>query len=297
MPTPSGSQFKQLELFDGSAYEDRGMDNDPGSLSFDDWIASPDVVYHGTFRPDFHEAPSAHYGTLGQAAEFVGPWKADTPGDSPGRVYARRMTVPRDRKAIYTDQQANAGDIGFRFEEGDRDLPESLRQSARGVDMDLVQKNKVGQSVAKYKDKDTDSRMSGQVRDSLKRGIPVEYDNEVESKNTFDDKHNLRSTSFVVPKTAATSWERDVLASSRASQLAKQFAQQRIDSGKEGSVPFPANRYSTRPNEQGVLPVVKSPYMDLAKILSGQSNEDDIWWETLKDDSDPMISERRTRFD
>lgn len=44
--------------------------------------------------------------------------------------------------------------------------------------------------------------------------------------------------SYVAPPEATTSWERDVLKAPRASEAAKRYARQRIDSGKEGSVPF-----------------------------------------------------------
>ena len=41
MTTPDSEQFKQLELFDGSEYDDYSYQNDPGLRSFDDWLESP----------------------------------------------------------------------------------------------------------------------------------------------------------------------------------------------------------------------------------------------------------------
>jgi hypothetical protein len=176
---------EQLPLFDSGNYAT--PEKRPGQKSLDEWIATENPVYHGTFRSDFDQAPAAHFGTMGQATDRVasaaatiqgqgrrtyydpsftdddflhdGPIDGPEPTEHVGRVYARRLTEPR-AAGVYSDPQANAAQVGFLHGEGveDFDVPRSVRDSA--VEAHGVGQHGVGQHggfLAPDWDYDTDS--------------------------------------------------------------------------------------------------------------------------------------------
>jgi hypothetical protein len=124
---------------------------------------------------------------------------------------------------------ANAADVGYRIMSGEKeqDVPKSLKVSA---DMHYP-------SISYHSGQVSHRTADAQYAHSLlSQGVPIEYDNDGEASNLFDD---AVYPSYVAPKASVTSWEKDVLASSRSSDMAKNFAKQRIAQGKEGSVLFP----------------------------------------------------------
>lgn len=270
MPTPTGDQFKQLQLFDDAPYKHK---KDRGEMSMDEWLRTQKPVYHGTFREDFHRAPTAHYGTLGQAAtvmqgrmlaynekEKIKNLDYDDPlaekyepeihdsddfeYDAPvmgeyGRVYARRFTE-RPHRTLFGDEHANAGDVAYRYldSEEEYEIPKSLKSSAGQVMPKLTTDGNDNPVVRHV------SQTAAEATSALSEGKPIKYANYLEGRNEYDrDRKSffLSSTpiSYVAPRDSVTSWERDVLESPRASDAAKRYAQQRIDSGREGAVAFP----------------------------------------------------------
>jgi hypothetical protein len=258
MPTPDGDQFKQLQLFDDAPYKRK---KERGEMSMDEWLRTQKPVYHGTFREDFHQAPTAHYGTIGQASTIVRNkgLEYDNSVDEDdddydddayvyrstdhGRVYARRLTE-KTHSTLFKDRVANAGDVAYRYldSEEEYDIPRSLKSSAGGLMPDL-QTDGRDNPVVRHK-----SEKAEEATSALSEGKPIKYTNEIEGYNTFDDRNYFDDKpipiSIVAPRNAVTSWERDVLSSPRASDAAKRYAQQRISSGREGSVSFPLGKKS-----------------------------------------------------
>jgi hypothetical protein len=248
MPTPDGDQFKQLQLFDDAPYKRK---KDRGEMSMDEWLRTQKPVYHGTFREDFHQAPTAHYGTIGQASTvlqnkaFVNKAFQDLedPTEYPdhveyGRVYARRLTE-KPHSTLFRDAEANAGDVGHRYvtSEEEYEIPRSLTGSA-GPLMPSLETDRNDNPVVRHV-----SERASEADAALSDGKPIKYSNYIEGVNTFDKKTPV-PISVVAPNTTVTSWERDVIASPRASDAAKRYAQQRISSGREGSVSFPLGKKS-----------------------------------------------------
>ena len=256
--TLNNDQFEQLSLFDKDDYN--SPPPDLGELSMDDWMDKTNPVYHGSMRSDWTKAPVHHFGTKDQALVRIEDMssniahnasdnnryygvKSDDPmtpvkTEHEGRMYARRLIdqTPREDPSMgiaknlpMSDQQANAAEVGFRWEEG-ANIPTSTEGSAGmlrpdyGVHGDggneaLFDKNEPGASTARRGMKD------------MQQGHSISYKNEYEDGGSS-------MPSYVAPPEATTSWERDVLKAPRAAEGAKRYAQQRIDSGKEGSVPF-----------------------------------------------------------
>jgi hypothetical protein len=279
MPTPDGPQFEQLQLFDDAPYKHK---KDRGEMSMDEWLRTQKPVYHGTFREDFHQAPTAHYGTIGQASTMVrnkgltydnsvveddydnyDDDDADLPEHSPtagdhGRVYARRLTE-KPHSTLFKDRVANAGDVAYRYldSEEEYEIPRSLKSSAGGLMPDL-QTDGRDNPVVRHK-----SEKAEEATSALSEGKPIKYTNEIEGYNTFDNRNYFDGKptpmSIVAPRNAVTSWERDVIASPRASDAAKRYAQQRMSSGREGSVAFPIGKKSEMKQPTMISPSSTEP--------------------------------------
>lgn len=268
-----GPQFTQGQLFDTYPYE---QEKAPGQMSLDEWMSTQDPVFHGTFRQDFPYAPTAHYGTMGaavkalhnvggnlssplQAARYFDPSIDELPDDYDedysdpgytGAVYARRLVTP-PRSVPYSDMTANAADLAYRVNVAGEELFEVPRSI----------KSSIGEIIERKRNEEgfdevvvhPGSKVEQGFKD-LEQDVPIAYKNELEKnpqvdalypygpkahmpKSVEEDKNT--SFSIVAPRKAVTSWERDVLADPKASIFAQQFAQQRIDQGKEGAVPFP----------------------------------------------------------
>ena len=238
-------------------------DKEPGELDFDTWLGTQSPVYHGTFREDWSNAPTSHYGTIGTAAKrlddvkrymsqgrfarrsYLDPASAVYPEDdydSPeseepmtGRVYARRLTGVRPTTHV-SDSDANTIDYGYRLQHHDEDeIPGSIKESV---------------SRAPVYDDDNDSvvwpanRPTGfyeQKAADLDEGHPISYRNSAESGGLVDQELGIEKPdiSYVAPRGGVSSWERDVLNAKHSSPIARDIAQRRIDSGKEGAVPIP----------------------------------------------------------
>lgn len=267
MPKPDGQQFTELHLFDPSQYDE---EKTPGQMNMDEWLATQNPMFHGTFRPDFGNAPTAHYGTMGAAtnnlkkqgielessqllaARYYDPSITKLSDDHPsvdddhiGRIYARRFKV-EPFNAPFSDGAANAADLVHRILEANEDpmkVPITVRSSAYGVRVDPD-----GIKITRGED------MTRKGAKALAEGKPILYDNTSEHTSSVDAKYPFgpdlekykyprnvedRSLSAVAPRGSVSSWERDVLEDPKSSIFAKQFAQQRIDQGKEGAVPFP----------------------------------------------------------
>lgn len=253
------SQFagEQLSLFDSDEYQTPAKR--PGQKSFDEWLETEKPIYHGSGRFDFGDAPMAHYGTRGQAADraaalplggdgtfqrarYLGKASSEedyydnidgesTPSGDTASVYARRLT---EKKApgVFTDQQANAAEYGARLEAGEyeEDIPQSIGESAT--------------SMAPRDTYDSIEWPKGSAKAqvgarALDRGTPIQYQNDIEGANREDttDTPGFRK-SIVAPRSAVTSWERDVMDDPGSTPTAQTFAYQRIENGNEGKVPF-----------------------------------------------------------
>lgn len=266
----------------------------PGEMSVDEWMKTQDPKFHGSFRSDFGDAPVAHYGTMGQAVErlrsvehvlkgstrgrdsYYNPGDGDydydsevdeTPMTHTGRVYARRFTKRPSGKPL-TDAAANAAELGYRYEnyEDEWEIPKSVRESAGTAAPELSFDAKYDNPTAIHHDK---TAAHGQRM--LAAGRPIKYHNVIEGHNPIDAVAN--PFSYIAPRSAVTSWERDVLNEPRASRMSQQFAQQRIEQGREGAVAFPSPTV-TRPPSQQQLPI----YYDENERASGTSGATSRRW-------------------
>jgi hypothetical protein len=151
-------------------------------------------------------------------------------------VYARRLTE-KPHSTLFKDRVANAGDVAYRYldSEEEYDIPRSLKSSAGGLMPDLHRDGR-DNPVVRHKSEEAEEATS-----ALSDGKPIKYSNYLEGVNPFD-KRTPVPISVVAPNTTVTSWERDVIASPRASDAAKRYAQQRVSSGREGSVAFPIGK-------------------------------------------------------
>lgn len=297
---PPQDRTGQARLFDDSKYQTPAPK--PGNMSMDRWVETQDPVYHGTFREDWDKAPVAHMGTIGQAAsrletvEFslqMGPsqrksyynpgseeWETDEDGPAEtehvGRVYSRRLTE-RPSRRTFSDQVANAGEAGYRFEnfEDEYEIPTSIKGSG-GTDTPVFDYDpKTGNPKAVYQGRNAkDARVAHRM---LERGRPLKYSNQFEGDNVYDTADTPHvGESFSVPSGASTSWERDVIAEPTASPMAQRYAQQRINQGQEGAVPFPRHRNLRAANreQQLFLPLAEDPNDHSDKLIKRDPNRD-----------------------
>lgn len=251
------------QLFDTTPYERKKT---PGEMSPDEWMThhGDDVQYHGTFRGhDWTDAPTVHSGTIGQAVmrldhaatsikhspifahNYYTPDAGydsvtDTIPDEPttpheGRIHAFRMAGGVYRQPV-TDAEANDADYRYQILGG-------------------AESHQVSKSV-KDSMSDAGNRLRRSLRDdpemevnptpltmSLDEGKAVKYRNTVENAQTIDPPDDpRRDFSHMVPRQSVTTWDNDVLASPHSSELARNYARQRIDRGQSGSVGFPSPR-------------------------------------------------------
>lgn len=271
----------------GQLFNDRQFDTSeksPGEMSMDEWVETQDPVYHGSFRSDFDRAPVAHFGSMGQAVSrldssakrikgslkgrdsYYNPGSVldgdyddyetdETPIKHTGRVYARRLTE-KPMRGVLTDEAANAAEMGYRYEnhEEEWEIPGSIKESA-GTSSPILEYDEGGWGNPKASHVDK-TAAAGQR--ALSQGRPIKYRNFIEGENPVDHHigttEDVALTSYTAPSSATRSWERDVLSTPTASPMSQQFAQQRINQGKEGAVPFPSPHVTRQP-EQPQLPI------------------------------------------
>ena len=251
-------------------------------MSADEWMATQSPVFHGSFRHDWDSGPTQHFGTRGQATErlynvadqikhtqgmrrsYYDPSynvEAENYYDEPpepeqhvGQVFARRLTE-KPAVGVFTDSEANAGDVVHQLNEGyeDWEISGSLKESSKG----LVNAPDYGEPAH------ADTAFANLAARQLGRGRPIRYRNQVEADTQFDNPPDMpfRSArgargrsqpSWVVPRSSHTSWERDVIMDKGASPMAQAYARQRIGAGQEGAVPFPSRHVEDR-GTQGQL--------------------------------------------
>jgi hypothetical protein len=242
------------QLFDTTPYHRELTPEEKGP---DAWMehhaAAGTLQHHGTFRDEWRDAPVIHSGTMGQASYRLGHiarlvkgdrtarqtyYHPDTPDDGyddigdegepmehVGRVYAFRMSggvhpeVLRDRDANDADYAYQRGQ-GYDDWEVSRSVKESMSDEGRDYDYDFGEVPSTPHTQA------------------LEAGQALPYDNRIESNQDIDPR-DTPPVSHVVPKRSVTTWENDVLANPHASELAKQYSQQRIRNRTAGSVAFP----------------------------------------------------------
>lgn len=260
---------EQQRLFDPKTTRERK----PGEESFGEWESHPNTQFHGTFRSDWHMAPTAHYGPVGVAAgvlrdkgeqlaassvsraqyhdpsiteDGVQDYYGDE-GDEPepplvGRVFARRLNPAQFRS---TDATANAGDFMHQIREGYEswETPRSIRNSFD--DSDLLRESDDSfrsRSAQHYAEglhlRDLDVGV-GRVVGALERGEAVPYPN-TQEKDYTDDSWNSTPDSWVAPSSGASTWEETVNRNPHASSTAKAFATQRQAQGLAGAVGIPS---------------------------------------------------------
>lgn len=253
---------EQLQMF-----STENMKTRPGQKNFDQWMATENPVFHGTFRSeDFGNAEAAHFGTLGQASYRLdaakrtlegGGYQRDRyydpsasafdleedqvePFTHTGRVHARRMTEEPLRGRLM-DADANAAEAGFLMKQGyeDWEVPSSVSESAGTV----MPTWKPGTN---WDDPEPEfyTKKSEVGARALEAGRPVKYKNFIESDNPIDAENGIdadtRRTSFIVPRGAQQSWEGDVIMDRGNPDWVKDFARKRIETGQESAVPFPS---------------------------------------------------------
>lgn len=255
------AKYVQQKLFPANKTRKRT----PGEKSFDEFVAGPDVKFHGTFHPGWEDNPVVHYGTKGQATDrltTVGQhmkrsgFRADylAGGDAPddgfdpevidqpltGRVFARKL--PKAAPNVVSDFVANRADYAHRLNQGaeEWEVPKSIRESS-GFSSDS--------HLVDPEERLEDLKGNTQVRramTALGEGKSVAYENDIEGYNPYDVYENRakgvrapdQPVSHVARPETTTSWEREQLSDPNASPARKAFAQQRIDTGQEGAVPF-----------------------------------------------------------
>ena len=262
---------QQLSLFDSSEYQTAAKR--PGQKSMDEWLATENPIYHGSGRSDFGNAPMAHYGTRGQAADrasslplgrvgefhrarYLGDGSDEeshhhfidgdaeyrnyqralrdgdsTPSGDTSSVYARRLTKKK-APGVFTDQEANAAEYGARLESGEHEseIPRSIGESAgKMAPYDCFEDVEWEKGTA---------RAQAGAR-ALDQGRPIQYHNDIEGANREDSEETPGfRKSIVAPRSAVTSWERDVLDDPGSTSIAQDFAYKRMENGNEGKVPF-----------------------------------------------------------
>jgi hypothetical protein len=267
------SQFagEQLSLFNSDEYQT--PDKRPGQKSFDEWLETEKPIYHGSGRSDFGNAPMAHYGTRGQAADRVSvlPLGGDgNPFDAhsfrrakylgeasseddyydnipKGKSSTSRSTLPsrRDAANVYARRLTEKKAPGV-FTDQQANAAEYGARIESGEYEDDIPKSIVD-SAGQMAPRDTYDSLEWPERSAkaqvgsraLDRGTPIEYHNKIEGDNREDteDTRGYRK-SIIAPSSSVTSWERDVLKDPGSTDMAKDHAQKRIDNGNEGKVPF-----------------------------------------------------------
>jgi hypothetical protein len=267
------SQFagEQLSLFDSDEYQT--PDKRPGQKSFDEWLETEKPIYHGSGRSDFGDAPMAHYGTRGQAADraSVLPLGGDGNPFDPhsfrrakylgeasseddyydnipeGKSSTSRSTLPsrRDAANVYA-RRLNEKKAPGVFTDQQANAAEYGARIESGEHEDDIPKSIV-QSAGQMAPLDNGASLEwskgtakAQVGSrALDRGTPIEYHNTIEGNNREDTKDTRGYLkSIIAPSSSVTSWERDVLKDPGSTDMAKDHAQKRIDNGNEGKVPF-----------------------------------------------------------
>jgi len=252
---------EQLPLFDTSGIGPKR----PGQKGLDEWVATENPVYHGSFRSDFGNAEAAHFGTIGQASYRLNAAKSaiegggyardryydpsasafDMPDDEiepyqhTGRVYARRMTE-KPMAGRLGDADANAAEAGFLMNQGyeDWEVPSSVSESAKERMPTLKWGDSTEPEVHYYTQR---SRAGARA---LGEGRPVAYRNFIEGDNPVDSDlgtpRDQQTTSHVVPRVAQQSWEGDLINDPGTQPWVQDWARQRISQGQESAVPFPS---------------------------------------------------------
>lgn len=264
----------QEQMFDPKAFE---RPKDPGERDIDDWLESPNIQYHGTFRQDWEHAPSAHMGTQEAAVDrlthvnsslrnsptmrdqYFDPSLGDDGNDDGelnwepqeyiGRMHARRLegeTVPMHGTTGHRLPGSYGGDS----------LRVNVNSDANANAADVLHWSKTHEQWDIPRSVKESATVSGQ-------GVAVgigphlnDWDDEPDtSRMTPESKagaaalgegkavsyHNSveGGTSLVVPRSMSKrTWEQDILSSPHASEGRKQFARQRREQGTEGTVAF-----------------------------------------------------------
>jgi len=260
------------QLFDTKPYERELTPEEKGPAS---WMAhhaiKGDLQFHGTFRDDWRNAPAIHSGTMGQAVERLdrvsnmlqhmpvqartyydpssgdddyGDESDDEPIHHEGRVYAFRMSGGV-HPTVLGDQEANDADVLHQLHEGVEpwEIPRSVKGSLSDVGHTYLKKAEYGKELPH-----TEASMA------LEEGTSLPYHNIVEANNPIDP-HDSPATkvSHLTPGSSVTTWEHDVAVNPHASQLAKNYAQQRITNRTAGSVAFPSMAVGNDASVQGTL--------------------------------------------
>jgi len=236
----------------------------------DEWLETENPIYHGSGRSDFGNAPMAHYGTRGQAADRAGALPlgggrtfqrarylgeahdeeeydsfddvSDPSGDT-ASVYARRLTTKK-APGVFTDQEANAAEYGARIESGEYEdqIPESIVESAGSmIPVDNGETLEWPKGTAR-------AQVGARA---LSQGRPIQYYNHIEGDNREDTEETPGfRKSIIAPRTAVTSWERDVLDDPGNTPMDQDLAYKRMEKGNEGKVPFQSAVSVKRPYQE-----------------------------------------------
>lgn len=197
---------KQFQLFDpGPAVEQH-----PGDMTPDQWAARPDVQFHGggfhNFGGDEIGDATSHWGTEEAARHISG--ERSKHQDSGQGIYQRRLHgFPKDGTKVYSDYDANTGDMAYRLSK-DADISRSIDASGNIEAAEEISRGNIvpdGDAAA--------------VFEELHAGRTVAYDNEHEDEG---------SVSFVVPHGRHSSYADDLMSSPNRPHHIKEWASGRF---------------------------------------------------------------------
>lgn len=288
----------QGQLFYGRA----GDEGPPDPTHIDNWIkqGGSQIAYHGTFRRDWQESPVLHAGPIDVASErlhnvatqlerhprmreayYSGGRISDDewantetdpePQHHTGRVHAVRMTQ-EPHPGVVSDEEANIAHLTHVYNRGaePHEIPGSVQDSA-GIDVDMLP----------Y-DEPLPETPGSKV---LGEGRGLRYRNYVEQGFTPNLIGSEQSASVAIPHGGHSTWERDVLAHEGSSELARNYARQRIAQGTEGSVAFPeAHVKHHGEGPQTVLPGMGEFHLPPVFKPRSRRNLSSIQFTTTEDD-------------
>ena len=248
-------------------------------MSMDKWIehGGENITYHGTFRRDWQESPVLHAGPIDVASErlhnvatqiereprmreayYSGGRISDEswsdmetdpePQHHTGRVHAVRMTQ-EPHPGVFSDEEANIAHLTHVYNRGaePHEIPGSVQDSA-GIDVDRLSFD--------------DPLPETEGSKVLGEGRGLRYRNFVEQGFNQPPMYmGGGNPSVAIPRGGHSTWEQDVLAHPHSSELARNYARQRIAQGTEGSVAFPeATVKHHGEGPQTVLPGIEAEF-------------------------------------
>lgn len=260
----SANEHLQPRLFDPGPKRPLSPEEKGPSAWYEHHAGEGTLAHHATFRDDWRSAPTVHAGTIGQASyrldsvattlkhsplQAQSYYDASTPEDGydddggdeepithTGRVYAFRMSGGV-HSSVMSDKDVNDADYLHQLHSGaeDWEISRSVKESLGTAGFHLQQQ------VQHFPE---DELPETTATKALERGKALPYRNTVESDQNIDAERDPEGPreSHLVPRQSVRTWEDDVLANPHASELAHNYARQRVENRSAGSVAFPSTK-------------------------------------------------------